>query len=158
MSNVSSATVADPRLLKAGFAKLRGDEIDFIMRSYEITLGRATTGPPTTKTADVGLGDTHPLSHAHPPSSYHTTPHRHKHTAWMHVRRQGSQMVKFCTAGSNLNISRQHAKIHYNFDKGPYRPAAFSPKSRRVLPDAKCCMRLRLAPSQRPICVVSIVC
>ena len=56
MSHVSSATVADPRLLKAGFAKLQGDDIDFIMRTYDITLGRATAGPPTSKTADVGLG------------------------------------------------------------------------------------------------------
>lgn len=56
MSHVSSATVADPRLLKAGFAMLQGDDVDFIMRTYDITLGRATAGPPTSKTADVGLG------------------------------------------------------------------------------------------------------
>ncbi len=67
MSHVSSATVADPRLLKAGFAMLQGDDIDFIMRTYDITLGRATAGPPTSKTADVGLG-------AHPSPSAPLTP------------------------------------------------------------------------------------
>ena len=71
MSHVSSATVADPRLLKAGFAMLQGDDVDFIMRTYDITLGRATAGPPTSKTADVGLGGPPPpLS-----PQLHSTPH-----------------------------------------------------------------------------------
>ena len=69
MSNVSSATVADPRVLKAGFARLQGDDIDFVMRSYEITLGRATSGAANSKMADVALGAPCPRlgQHQQPP-------------------------------------------------------------------------------------------
>lgn len=84
MSNVSSATVADPRLLKAGFAKLQGDDIDFIMRTYEITLGRATTGPPNTKTADVGLGrqQAPSPSRLYQASQHRAVPFQHNDSNW----------------------------------------------------------------------------
>ena len=59
----------DPRVQRAAFAHLVGNDIDYLMKKYEITLGRQAKN----FTPDVIMGDT-------------------------------------------MSVSRQHAKILYNFD------------------------------------------
>ena len=51
----------DPRLSRAGFARLAGDEVNYIIRKYEVLLGRRS------KTAglDVVLGDYMSVSRQH---------------------------------------------------------------------------------------------
>lgn len=61
---------SDPRLKSVGFAKLAGENVDHIMRKYEIVLGRKSKASPV----DVVLGDM-------------------------------------------MSVSRQHAKIYFNFEK-----------------------------------------
>lgn len=68
----------DPRLQKAGFARLVGRGIDYTLRKYECTMGRKSKA----KNVDLELGDT-------------------------------------------MSISRKHACISYNFEKG-IRLLAFS--------------------------------
>jgi hypothetical protein len=60
---------------KAGFAKLVGTDIDYLMRKYDIMLGRRSKNA----CPDVVLGDA-------------------------------------------LNVSRQHARIYYNFDISAFIP------------------------------------
>lgn len=53
----------DPRLARCGFAKLFGDggRLDYIVRKYEVTLGRPSKG----KAVDVPLADHKAVSREH---------------------------------------------------------------------------------------------
>lgn len=51
----------DPRLLQIGFAKLQGPSIDYVIRKYDIMMGRGTKPG----TIDLGLGDGKQLSRQH---------------------------------------------------------------------------------------------
>ena len=56
----------DPRIQRVGFARLVGNDLDYLMRKYEITLGRRSKN----STLDVILGDTMSLSRNHAKISY----------------------------------------------------------------------------------------
>lgn len=51
----------DPRLQQVGFAKLLGENIDYVIKKYEVTLGRGTK----TGAIDVPLGEGKQLSRLH---------------------------------------------------------------------------------------------
>ena len=72
-SRLRSMTVVatDARINRVGFAKLIGDNVNYIIRKYEVILGRKNKNKPI----DVHLGDT-------------------------------------------MSVSRQHAKIFYDFTQG----------------------------------------
>lgn len=76
----------DPRLKRVGFAKLVGENVDHIMRKYEIVLGRRSKAT----ALDVVLGDM-------------------------------------------MSVSRQHAKIFYNFESSK---PNFCARMRRLVPPA----------------------
>lgn len=85
----------DPRLGRVAYAKLQGDGLEYFVRKYEVLLGRKSKSTEL----DIVLGATPqnaPLLQHLP----HSVCHCH------------------ACLGDNMNISRQHAKIAYNFALG----------------------------------------
>lgn len=84
----------DPRLGTVAYAKLQGDGLEYFIRKYEVLLGRKSKS--TELDIVLGACSTVVLPAAIPelPSCHHAF------------------------VGDNMNISRQHAKIAYNFALG----------------------------------------
>lgn len=85
----------DPRLGRVAYAKLQGDGLEYFVRKYEVLLGRKSKSTEL----DIVLG----ASPKNPP------PAAAPSTFFMSLS---------CCLGDNMNISRQHAKIAYNFALG----------------------------------------
>eukprot|EP00887_Chlorella_sp_A99_P003413 scaffold7.g3413.t1 len=60
-SPIAPTAPADPRLERVGFARLLGEGIDFVVRKYEVTLGRKSKS----NKSDCVLGDVMSLSREH---------------------------------------------------------------------------------------------
>lgn len=90
----------DFRLQQVGFARLIGNDIDYLMCKYEITLGRKSKN---TK-LDVVLGDTMSLSRTHAKISYNFEQSKLKAPRYPFIWKQGLFFWKtsFPTALSHI--------------------------------------------------------
>lgn len=82
----------DPRVLQCGFARLLGKDVDYIVRKYEIVLGRRSKA----STLDVILGDFMSVSRQHARILY-SFPSGVPHIAqWpgVYVQRAGACLTK----------------------------------------------------------------
>ena len=97
----------DPRVALCGFCKLEGDGLDFVSKRYEVTLGRRSKTTPL----DVVLGERRAT----------------RAPCCQSVRRLSTD--KHRCAGDNMNVSRHHASIKYNFARSARPPVCMHCKA-----------------------------
>lgn len=85
----------DPRLGRVAYAKLQGDGLEYFIRKYEVVLGRKSKSTEL----DIVLGAG--------PKSFPSL-----------LQQLNFPSCQHACVGDNMNISRQHAKIAYNFALG----------------------------------------